>query len=244
MSCLQQLSRQDQIRILDHRNSCEVLSILLMSAENYALGNSPQRKFGKYDKYDNVKYKSRLGLKRQLIYEIIVNAGSFKNYVNKYKDFLFPKNLPKDSIEKYIYYCKSQVNFKDKQYYDDIISIINGKEIPNRFNELSQLPIEQSNNSDYEKIKNMIEYSKGINNYLDNEEEKANQEFEKNGDFIYVVEFGVPAGSEIRRMEEISKKQIEKVKREAIKKQKEAKETREKYEKEKNKKNKNLSFWW
>lgn len=245
MLCFQQLDRQDQIRVLDHRNSCEVLSILLMSAENYALGNSPQRKFGKYDKYDNVKYKSRLGLKRQLIYEIIVNAGSFKNYVNKYTDFLFPKNLSKGDIEKYVYYWKSLVNYNDQKYYDDIISIINGKEIPDRLNDLSQLPIEKSNNSNYEKIKNMIEYSKRANDYLDNEEAKATQEFEKNGHFLYIVEFGVPAGSEIRRMEEIKKKQLEKLKREAIKKQKESKEAREKYEKEKNKKGKDdLSFWW
>ena len=93
MLSLKQLNKQEQIRVLDHRNACEVLCILLMSAENYAIGNSPDRKFGKYDRYDNVKHKSHLGLKRQLIYEIIVCANSYRSYVEQYHEFNFPKNL-------------------------------------------------------------------------------------------------------------------------------------------------------
>ena len=231
MKCFKTLNKQDQIRALDHRNACEVLCILLMSAENYALGNSPQRIFGKYDRYDNVKHKSPLGLKRQLIYEIIVCSGSFRNYIDTYNEFNFPQNLSPKDIKKYVHKWKSLVNFNDQKYYDDIISIIENKDIPDRRIDLSQLPYENTENK-IKKINNMIEYTNNANMYLDNEEAKVTKEFEKKENYNFNVEYCAQQGEEIRRMEEEKNKRLEKLMKEKLKKEKEAKEAREKYEKE------------
>jgi hypothetical protein len=231
-TCLKLLNKQDQIRVLDHRNACEVLCILLMSAENYAMGNSPGRRFGKFDRYDNVKNKSPLGLKRQLIYEIVVCYNSFRNYVDQYNEFNFPKNLSQNDIKKYVYKWKSMVNFNDQKYYDDIISIIEGKEIPDRRIDLSQLPYETTEKKKM-KVNNMIEYTNNANNYLDIEEAKATKEFENNGNFIFDVEFDARPGEEIKKMEEAKKKRLEMLRKEILKKEKDAKEARERYDKEK-----------
>ena len=231
MLSLKQLNKQEQIRVLDHRNACEVLCILLMSAENYAIGNSPDRKFGKYDRYDNVKHKSHLGLKRQLIYEIIVCANSYRSYVEQYHEFNFPTNLSQNDIRRYVYKWKSLVNFDDQKYYDDIISIIEGKEIPDRRIDLYQLHYESTEKKE-KKINKMIEYTGNANVYLDAEEAKVTKEFENNGSFIYKVEYGIQPGSEIQRMEENKRKRLEMLMKEKLKKEKEAKEARERYEKE------------
>ena len=243
--CLKTLSRQDQIKVLDYRNTCEVLCILLMSAENYALGNSPQRVFGHYDRYDNVKHKSRLGLKRQLIYEIVVCTQSFNSYLNQYKEFVFPKELSKENIKGLVNSWKSHVNVSDQRYYDDIISIIEGKEIPDRRIDLSQLPIENKNgNNKVKKINKMVNYCQNTNDYLDNEEKKVNQEFEQKGDYTYKVEFGASPGSEIKRMEEINKKKLKYLKEEAIRKAKEAEEAKKNYDKEMHKQKGSLFDFW
>ena len=245
MQCFAKLNKQDQIRVLDHRNACEVLCILLMSAENYALGNSNKRVFGKFDKYDNVKNKSHLGLKRQLIYELIVCKQSFQNYVDNYIEFVFPQNLSKDEIKKMVYYWRSLVNPNDAKFYDDIILIIEGREIPDRTFDLSQLPIENTNNN-IKKIDNMIEYTNNANCYLDEEDEKVTKEFEQNGNYTYVVEFGVEPGSEIKRIEKKRKKYLKNLKKKKLKKEKEAKEAKEKYEREINKQKGNgfFSSWF
>ena len=243
---LKTLSRQDQIKVLDYRNTCEVLCILLMSAENYALGNSSQRVFGHYDRYDNVKHKSRLGLKRQLIYEIVVFKESFKSYLDQYKEFFFPEELSKKTIKYLVNTWKNNVIDSDQIYYDDIISLIDGKETPDRRIDLSQLPIENQNgNNKAKKINKMVNYCNKTSNYLDNEEKKATQEFEQNGNYTYKVELGASPGSEIKRMEEENKKKLEYLKKEAIKKVKEAEEAKKKYDKEKNKQRGNLlSFFY
>lgn len=243
--CLKTLSRQDQIKVLDYRNTCEVLCILLMSAENYALGNSPQRVFGHYDRYDNVKHKSRLGLKRQLIYEIVVCTQSFNSYLNQHNEFVFPKELSKENIKGLVNSWKSHVNVSDQKYYDDIISIIEGKEVPDRRIDLSQLPIENKNgNNKVKKINKMVNYCQNTNDYLDNEEKKVNQEFEQKGDYTYKVEFGASPGSEIKRMEEINKKKLKYLKEEAIRKAKEAEEAKKNYDKEMhNQKGSLFAFW-
>ena len=243
--CQKTLSRQDQIKALDYRNTCEVLCILLMSAENYALGNSPQRVFGHYDRYDNAKHKSRLGLKRQLLYEIVVCTQSFKSYLNQYIQFFFPEELSKEKIYNLVNSWKSHVISSDQKYYDDIISIIEGKEVPDRRIDLSQLPIENKNgNNKIKKINKMVNYSHNTNDYLDNEEKKVIQEFEQNENYTYKVELGASPGSEIKRMEEENKKKLEILKKEATKKAKEAEEAQKKYEKEMNKQKGSLfSFW-
>lgn len=243
--CLKTLSKQDQIKVLNYRNTCEVLCILLMSAENYALGNSPKRVFGHYDRYDNVKHKSRLGLKRQLIYEIVVCTQSFNSYLNQYKEFIFPEKLSKETIKDLVNSWKSYVIASDQKYYDDIISLIEGKEVPDRRIDLSQLPIENKNgNNTVKKINNMVNYSKNTNDYLDNEEKKATQEFEQKGNYTYKVELGDSPGSEIKRMEELNKKKLKYLKEEAIKKAKEAEEAKKNYDKEMHKqKGRFFEFW-
>ena len=126
-------------QLMDQNNSNKLLVLLLSTAENLAAKTNKniKRVYYKHDFGHSFESKDKNRLLLQLIEQIELFFSSYKRYFKDYQCYDFPydenkKNgLSKNEIIKDLNYWKNNVKKEYKKYYQAIIDIFNGKEIPN-----------------------------------------------------------------------------------------------------------------
>ena len=242
----QLLKQKSKLKQLNrHKDACETLMYFLMSLENFALRDSNKRILGGYDNFDNVKYKSEVELRNQVIGTMDCAIDNYNRYKKKYKTFHFPQNFSRNEMIGKIKEWKQYVQKKDQKYYDNAIDLLNDLETEDYWEDYVEENEEnQSNENEEKEIKEFVD-NLTFKNYEDQKQFKnIKKEYEQTGDYTYKVNFKGKRGKALKKKEkeemeiekekmEIEKEKIEKEKMEIEKEKMEIEKEKMEIEKEK-----------
>ena len=125
---------QDTLKLEEQAFSNEILCRMLSAAECYfnrIMGKKNAKEiFSYYNGLNSGNTKNLEQLKKQFLHQIELFKNSIEDYYYNYQTYNFPNNLPKEIIEKYIYYWITEIEKnptfkKESNYYKGILNIIN-----------------------------------------------------------------------------------------------------------------------
>ena len=206
----QTMKQKSKLKQLNrHKDACETLMYFLMSLENFALRDSDKRILGKYDNFDNVKYKSETELRNQVIGTMECAIDNYNRYKKKYKTFHFPKNFSSADMIKKISEWKHYVKRGDQKYYDNAIDLLNGFETENYMEDYVD---ENENENEEKEIKEFVDNLMFKSSEDQKEFNKIKEKYEKGKDYKYKVIFNGERGTALKKKgrgnEEIDKEKM------------------------------------
>ena len=187
---------QKQQQLMDQNNSNKLMVLLLSTAENLAakLNKNIKRAYYSHDFCHSFESKNQNRLLLQLIEQIETFYSSYKRYLKVHQHYDFPydpvkKNgLSKTEIIKDLNYWKNNVENKYKKYYQAIIDIFNGKEIPNFDEDINNIPDlddgEKKDCCNPKYIRDIYPILLGQNN---EEKKEIINEYEKNPNYSIII---------------------------------------------------------
>ena len=209
----QTMKQKSKLKQLNrHKDACETLMYFLMSLENFALRDSDKRILGKYDNFDNVKYKSETELRNQVIGTMDCAIDNYNRYKKKYKTFHFPKNFSSADMIKKISEWKHYVKRGDQKYYDNAIDLLNGFETENYMEDYVD-ENENENENEEKEIKEFVDNLMFKSSEDQKEFNNIKEKYEKGEDYKYKVIFNGERGAALKKKrrgnEEIDKEKME-----------------------------------
>lgn len=204
-------SRQEQKLILSNEQLQKDCFILIdtihrtvSSAEKYALGNFPNKKYGFWDELDTANKKNENDLRIEFLVKIQTVIGAINEFKKMYPDVPIPfyDKIPKESIINDLLEFKKIIlenrkKRQDARLYDTFINLLNDK----KYNIISKqefLSYIFPNGKEIPKVEEeqLREFAAEIfhqNNYANNELQKASNQIKTNGTY-QPGELGVQPG--------------------------------------------------
>lgn len=137
-----QASKQRLMQLESQTYSNSTMANMISTAELYALSANCQNEqlYKKFDKFDNLKRKTKKDLKGELILQIECFKISFLSYVKKYKKYDYPDDYDEEKTLEELKMIKNKINKEDKKFYEAIINLLKGNtKIPSFDKELDEL---------------------------------------------------------------------------------------------------------
>lgn len=191
-----QLNRQLQEMCVEYKDLCDIFLSVLATAENMAKDNN--NKYGHYDEFDSIKYKTDNGLALQflrLLKTFKENRSDFnaeyknnpeayqQNFILENGTFKFPQKINLKIVEEKVALWKSLTkNQIYHKYFDEIINIIN-------YN--GKLDLEDEKKKHYTQLRNDEQKKENIKNIMKvkaakkTEDETITDEVAQTGGYVY-----------------------------------------------------------
>lgn len=191
-----QLNRQLQEMCVEYKDLCDIFLSVLATAENMAKDNN--KKYGHYDEFDSIKYKTDNGLALQflrLLKTFKENRSDFnaeyknnpeayqQNFILENGTFKFPQKINLKIVEEKVALWKSLTkNQIYHKYFDEIINIIN-------YN--GKLDLEDEKKKHYTQLRNDEQKKENIKNIMKvkaakkTEDETITDEVAQTGGYVY-----------------------------------------------------------
>ena len=127
-----QLNKQAIEQKIDLEYNIDFLGRAISKAEMYAFRFGDQNKarnmvprFGYYNRFNNNSEKERMELFKSFINSVKFVDYGFEETEDKFNEIVFPANMTKEEIMKYILDLSSLVNSpQEKAVYDDLVKVI------------------------------------------------------------------------------------------------------------------------
>ena len=127
-----QLKKQVVEQKVDLEYNIDFLGRAISKAEMYAFRFGDQNKarnmtprFGYYNRFNNNTEKERMKLFKSFVNSVKFVDYGFEETEDKFNEIIFPANMTKEDIMKYVIDLSSLVNSpQEKQVYNDLITII------------------------------------------------------------------------------------------------------------------------
>ena len=127
-----QLNKQAIEQKIDLEYNIDFLGRAISKAEMYAFRFGDQNKarnmvprFGYYNRFNNNSEKERMALFKSFINSVKFVDYGFEETEDKFNEIVFPANMTREEIMKYILDLSSLVNSpQEKAVYDDLVKVI------------------------------------------------------------------------------------------------------------------------